>query len=136
MNKSVVKLASFVLFLFVPSALQAAEHTIKIDSKNKVMTVYKVVVKGVMKIAKGESYDSMTSMKIVNDDDGKTEVAGNIVNITAPVKQGDGTWTDGSYEYYANTSIQGKWYAQAILIYISTDSKQTSFTAAVGFTLP
>jgi hypothetical protein len=136
MSGLVLRSAAIASFFFAGSALYAHDITVNIDSKTKVMTLYKVVVKGVIKISVGESYDSLTPPRILNLDDGETSVDGNMVSLTKPVKQGDGSWTDGSYEWYATTSLEGNWVAQIGLIYIDLNGKQASQTGLKQFVLP
>ncbi|MCI0680930.1 MAG: hypothetical protein L0Y71_02400 [Gemmataceae bacterium] len=129
-----LQVAALALLIF-PCEVSAADVTLTIVSKDKVMMgTYKVVVKGVLKIDKGESYVGLNGHLLHEDSQVTYPITW--VSITEPQKQEDGTWKDGSYEYFGYASIEGNWAAVANMTYINKSGKMTPFVKAVGFKLP
>ena len=59
-----------------------------------------------------------------------------VVSVTPPVLNKDGTWTDGSYEFYSLTALKGNWVAVCRLMYVNGAGQQATAIGNTKFVLP
>jgi hypothetical protein len=132
---SVAAAAIAAFFTLIGALFASSVPNPTIVSKNKDGTNYKVVYKGTLKLDKGDTYSGVSGY-ILNDDDGKTKVTVTVVSVTPPALQNDGTYLDGSYEFYTLTAIQGNWIAVCNMDYLSGGITPANAIGNTKFTLP
>lgn len=127
----------FIYLVCVPSWASSASLTLTIGSKNKVGGQYKVVVNGVISINKGETFSGLANAGIL-DITACPNVfyGGTWVSITPPVMNCCGTWKNGSFQFFALSSVNDNYGAGCSLMYVNNLGQPKSTPGKVNFALP